>query len=50
MIADIAASILLDKSLPKSREKLDSLYDEKSNDFQLIEKKLASYRSNRLEE
>ena len=50
MIADIAASILLDKPLPRSREQLDRLYDEKSNDFQLREKKLASYSSNRLEE
>ncbi|MEG4866223.1 MULTISPECIES: GmrSD restriction endonuclease domain-containing protein [unclassified Microcoleus] len=50
MIADIAASILLDQPLPRSREQLDRLYDEESNDFQLIEKKLASYGSNRLEE
>jgi hypothetical protein len=50
MIADIAASILLDKPLSKSRDPLERLYDEKSNDFQLIEKKLASYSSNRLEE
>ena len=50
MIADIAASILLNKPLQRSRERLDSLYDEESKDFQLIEKKLASYGSNRLEE
>ncbi|MEG4491445.1 ATP-binding protein [Microcoleus sp. D3_18_C4] len=50
MIADIAASILLNKPLQRSRERLDSLYDEDSKDFQLIEKKLASYGSNRLEE
>jgi len=49
-IADIAASILLSEPLRRSRERLDSLYDEESKDFQLIEKKLASYGSNRLEE
>jgi uncharacterized protein with ParB-like and HNH nuclease domain len=50
MIVDIAASILLDEPLPRSKERLDSLYDEESNDFHLIEKKLASYGSNKLEE
>ena len=35
MIADIAASILLNEPLPRSKEQLDRLYDEKSNDFQL---------------
>jgi len=50
MIADIAAFILLNEPLRRSRERLDSLYDEESKDFQLIEKKLASYGSNRLEE
>jgi uncharacterized protein with ParB-like and HNH nuclease domain len=50
MIVDIAASILLNEPLSRSRERLDSLYDEDNNDFQLIEKKLASYGANRLEE
>ncbi|MEG3843407.1 DUF262 domain-containing protein [Microcoleus sp. herbarium14] len=50
MIADIAASILLHEPLPRSRERLDSLYDEESNDFKLIEKNLAMYGSTRLEE
>ncbi|MEG4212787.1 ATP-binding protein [Microcoleus sp. S13_B4] len=50
IIADIAASILLDQPLPRSREQLDRLYDEESNDFQLIEKNLARYGANRLEE
>ena len=50
MIADIAASILLNKPLPRSRERLDSLYDEESNDFQLIENSLATYGFKKLEE
>jgi len=50
MIADIAASILLNKPLPRSREWLDSLYDEESKEFQLIENRLATYGSKKLEE
>ena len=50
MIADIAASILLNKPLPRSREWLDSLYDEESKEFQLIENSLATYGSKKLEE
>lgn len=50
MIVDIAASILLNEPLPRSKERLDSLYDEESNDFHSIEKNLARYGSNRLEE
>jgi len=50
IIADIAASILLNEPLRRSKERLDSLYDEESNDFQLIEKNLARYGSDRLEE
>ncbi|MFM9267445.1 DUF262 domain-containing protein [Tychonema sp. BBK16] len=50
MIADIAASILLNEPLPRSKERLDSLYDEESNDFQLIEKSLATYGFKKLEE
>lgn len=41
IIADIAASILLHEPLRRSKERLDSLYDEESNDFQSIEKNLA---------
>jgi len=50
IIADIAASILLNEPLRRSKERLDNLYDEESNDFQLIEKNLARYGSDRLEE
>jgi len=50
MIADIAASILLNEPLQRSREWLDSLYDEESKDFQLIEKSLATYGFKKLEE
>lgn len=50
MIADIAASILLNEPLPRSKEQLDSLYDEKSKDFQLIENSLATYGFKKLEE
>jgi len=49
-IADIAASILLSQPLKRSRERLDSLYDEESNDFQLIENSLATYGLKKLEE
>jgi uncharacterized protein with ParB-like and HNH nuclease domain len=43
MIADIAAAILLNEPLPRSKEQLDSLYDdEESNYFQLIENSLAT--------
>ena len=49
-IADIAASILLSQPLKRSRERLDSLYDEESKDFQLIEKSLATYGFKKLEE
>jgi hypothetical protein len=50
MIADIAASILLNEPLPRSKEQLDSLYDEESKDFQLIENSLATYGLKKLEE
>lgn len=50
MIVDIAASILLNEPLPRSKERLDSLYDEESKDFQSIENSLTRYGSNRLEE
>ncbi|MEG4488202.1 GmrSD restriction endonuclease domain-containing protein [Microcoleus sp. D2_18a_B4] len=50
MIADIAASILLNEPLPRSKEQLDSLYDEESKDFQLIENSLTTYGFKKLEE
>jgi hypothetical protein len=50
IIVDIAASILLPEPLSRSKEQLDNLYDDRHKDFQLIEKKLASYGSNQLEE
>jgi len=50
MIADIAASILLNEPLQRSRERLDSLYDKESKDFQLIENSLATYGFKKLEE
>ena len=50
MIADISASILLNEPLPRSRERLDNLYDEDSSYFQSLENALAIYGSNRLEE
>ena len=48
MIADIAASILLNKPLPVSTERLDSLYDPTSRYFQDVESSLATYGSKRL--
>lgn len=50
MIADISASILLDEPLPRSKERLDSLYDEESSYFQDIEKSLAVYTPDKLGE
>jgi uncharacterized protein with ParB-like and HNH nuclease domain len=49
MIADIAASILLDKPLPVNKDFMDRLYDEESDEFKLIEKALASHGSGLLE-
>ncbi len=40
-IADISASILLNKPLPRSRERLDNLYDKESSYFLSIENALA---------
>jgi hypothetical protein len=48
MIADIAASILLNKPLPVSTERLDSLYDPTSKYFQDVESSLATYGSKKL--
>ncbi|AFZ07737.1 protein of unknown function DUF262 [Oscillatoria nigro-viridis PCC 7112] len=50
MIADIAASILLNEPLPRSKEQLDNLYNEESKDFQLIENSLTTYGFKKLEE
>jgi len=50
MIADISASVLLDEPLPRSKERLDSIYDEKSKYFQDIESYLAVYTSAKLED
>jgi len=50
MIADISASVLLNEPLPRSKERLDSLYDEESKYFQDIESSLAVYTSAKLEE
>ncbi|WP_238987004.1 DUF262 domain-containing protein [Lyngbya aestuarii] len=50
MIADIAASILLSEPLAKSSNLLDKLYDDNSEDFKRIEKSLATYGADRIEE
>ncbi|MDJ1184602.1 GmrSD restriction endonuclease domain-containing protein [Roseofilum casamattae] len=50
MIADIAASILLAKPIQVSKEKMDRIYDKETDEFQLIEKALASHSSALLEE
>lgn len=49
MIADIAASILLNEPLAISTERLDNLYDLESSYFQRIETALAGYTSKKLE-
>ena len=48
MIADIAASILLNQSLPVDNKRLDSIYDEESSHFQNVETSLAAYTSQKL--
>lgn len=50
MIADISASILLNEPLPRSKERLDDLYNEGNNYFQNIENSLAIYTLDKLEE
>lgn len=50
MIADISASILLDEPLPRSKERLNDLYNKESSYSQNIEKYLAVYTSDKLEE
>lgn len=48
MIADIAASILLDRPLPVDSKRLDSIYDEKNTHFKNVESSLAVYTSQKL--
>lgn len=48
MIADIAASILLNKPLPVNSKRLDELYDKESRYFQDVESSLAVYTSQKL--
>jgi hypothetical protein len=48
IIADIAASILLDEPLARSKERLDRLYDNKDSFFQEIENKLCLYKKEKL--
>lgn len=47
-IADIAASILLDSPIPRSRELLDKIYDDKIDYFTQIERALNNYPYDRL--
>ena len=49
MIADIAASILLNHPLARSKENLDSLYENNSKDFQELENSLVLYTPEKLE-
>ncbi|MEO0848999.1 MAG: DUF262 domain-containing protein [Cyanobacteria bacterium J06648_1] len=48
MIADIAASILLDKPLPVDSKRLDSLYERSSSHFRDVENSLAVYTPQKL--
>ena len=48
MIADLAASILLDKPLPVDSKRLDSLYERSSSHFRDIENSLAVYTPQKL--
>jgi len=50
MIADISASVLLDEPLPRSKERLDHLYDEESKYFKDIENSLAIYTPTKLDD
>jgi uncharacterized protein with ParB-like and HNH nuclease domain len=50
IITDILASILLEKPLQRSTEKLDSLYDENTTEFRQVENALAIYGADKLEE
>jgi uncharacterized protein with ParB-like and HNH nuclease domain len=48
MVADIAASILMNEPLPVSTERLDSLYEQKNKHSQELESALATYGFNKL--
>lgn len=48
MIADIAASTLLNKPLPVDSKRLDSLYEKNSSHFKEVESTLAVYTSQKL--
>ncbi|MDJ0743574.1 MAG: DUF262 domain-containing protein [Xenococcaceae cyanobacterium MO_167.B27] len=48
MIADIAASILLDQPLPVDSKRLDSIYDRESTHFKNVEGSLAVYTPQKL--
>ncbi|MDJ0648298.1 MAG: hypothetical protein QNJ60_06275 [Xenococcaceae cyanobacterium MO_188.B19] len=48
MIADIAASILLNQPLPVDSKRLDSIYDEESSHFQNVETSLAAYKPEKI--
>ena len=48
MIADIAASLLLGEPFPRSRERLDELYEPGSELFEKVERALTSYPPERL--
>ncbi|MFI9003081.1 DUF262 domain-containing protein [Streptomyces sp. NPDC053541] len=50
MVADIAASILLDNPFPASKEEFDEIYDGQSEKHKRIERSLAAYGVRRLEE
>lgn len=50
IVADIVASILLHEPLPKSKEKLDDLYDKESRYFEQIENAIASYSAKKIEQ
>lgn len=49
MVADIVASIIFNEPLPKSKEKLDELYDKNSKDFDLLESTIVNYPAKKLE-
>ena len=48
IIADIAASILLNQPLPVDSKRLDSIYDKESSHFKNVETSLAAYQPEKL--
>ncbi|MFI8578252.1 DUF262 domain-containing protein [Rossellomorea aquimaris] len=50
MIADLVASIVLESPFPKSRDSLDSLYDENSHDYIKIMRAMKSFEKDELYE